>query len=81
MDIVTEKPRGRFDVVCANLYGHLLVEAAPALRSLASRFVILSGIREMETDLVADAFLALKTRELVRDGDGQWSGLLLEVGC
>lgn len=72
-------PAGRFDIVSANLYGTLLAGAAPSLVRAAKRRLILSGILEQETDMVADAFLELGAREIVRDGDGEWSGLVFEV--
>lgn len=72
-------PAGRFEVVCANLYGALLESAAPALVRASKRYVVLSGIREQETDRVADAFIAAGAREIVRDGNGEWSGLVFEM--
>jgi ribosomal protein L11 methyltransferase len=69
-------PKGRFDLVCANVYSRLLTDAAPALARAARAHVVLSGIREAELDGVADAYLALGMRETVRDGDGEWGGLV-----
>ncbi len=69
-------PKGRFDLVCANVYSRLLIEAAPALARAARAHVAMSGIREPELDGVAEAFLALGMRETVRDGDGEWGGLV-----
>jgi len=77
-DVTRSLPSGRFDVVCANLYARLLVDAAPALAAAAARYLVLSGMREPEADEVADAFLALGARETARDGDGDWCGLVLE---
>lgn len=79
-DITADAPvAGRFDMVCANLYGALLAGAAPSLVRAAKKHLILSGIREQETDMVADAFLDLGAREIVRDGNGEWSGLVFEA--
>jgi ribosomal protein L11 methyltransferase len=72
-------PAGRFDIVSANLYGALLAGAAPALVRSAKKSLILSGIREQETDMVADAFIDAGARETVRDGNGEWSGLVFEA--
>jgi ribosomal protein L11 methyltransferase len=72
-------PAGRFDIVCANLYAILLGNAARSLTRATKKRLILSGIREQETDRVADAFLELGAREIVRDGNGEWSGLVFEV--
>ena len=74
-------PAGRFDIVCANLYGTLLAGAAPSLVRAAKRRLILSGIRETETDMVADAFIAAAAREIVRDGNGEWSGLVFAANA
>lgn len=67
-----------FDVVCANLYASLLVTNAGTIAGAARRAVILSGVLEHEVDHVADAYLALGWREVVRDGDGEWAGLVFE---
>lgn len=77
-DITIDPPPGRFDLVCANVYGRVLVEVAPALARCTKRYLALSGIREHELDGVADAYRGLGGREIVRDGDGQWGGLVLE---
>ncbi len=69
-------PKGRFDVVCANVYSRLLIEAAPALANATRHYLVLSGIRESELDSVADAFAAQGGQETVRDGDGEWGGLV-----
>jgi len=68
----------RFDLVCANLYAGLLLETADRLGAWTGRSLILSGIRELETDAVAERFGLLGFDETARDGDGEWSGLLLE---
>lgn len=79
-DITVEPPRGRFDLVCANILGPLLVEVAPAIARTAKRHLVLSGIREAELDGVADAYLRQGGREVARDGDGEWGGLLMQFG-
>jgi ribosomal protein L11 methyltransferase len=78
MDITAGAPPGRFDLVCANIYAHVLIEVAPALARCARRHLVLSGIREHELDSVAETYLDLGLRETGRDGDGQWGGLVLE---
>lgn len=78
MDILVDPPPGRFDLVCANIYARILVDVAPALARCARRHLVLSGIREQELDGVADAYVELGLREIGRDGDGQWGGLVLE---
>jgi ribosomal protein L11 methyltransferase len=80
MDITDGFPPAPFDVVCANLYGQLIMEAAPTLAHCATRRLILSGMREAELDPVAEALILLGAREIVRDGDGQWGGLMLDMG-
>jgi ribosomal protein L11 methyltransferase len=69
-------PRGPFDVVTANVYSRLLIEAAPALARATRRHLVLSGIREFELDSVAEAFMAQGGQEVARDGDGEWGGLV-----
>ncbi|HEY8240960.1 MAG TPA: 50S ribosomal protein L11 methyltransferase, partial [Kiritimatiellia bacterium] len=58
---------GPFDAVCANLFSDLLIELAPGLAGAARSRVILSGIRETQMDVVAEAYAAQGARELVRD--------------
>lgn len=79
-DITTEPlPACRFEVVCANLYGLLLIGAASALVRATKKHLVLSGIREQETEAVADALIVAGAREIVRDGNGEWSGLVFEI--
>jgi ribosomal protein L11 methyltransferase len=78
MDISKEKPDGKYEVVCANLYGRLLADAAPSLVKAASRLLILSGMTETEGEVVAEACMRAGMREVVRDGDGNWCGLMFE---
>lgn len=69
---------GRYDLVCANVYASLLMQAREAVWSAVGRYLVLSGIREFEADAVADTYLSAGAKEVVRDGDGEWAGLLLE---
>lgn len=78
LDITAAAPPGRFDLVCANVYGRILLEVAPALARCTGRHLVLSGLREHELDAVAETYGMLGAREIVRDGDGQWGGLVLE---
>jgi ribosomal protein L11 methyltransferase len=78
-DITSAAPLGRFDVVCANLFGGLLIRAAARLCRAARRRLVLGGIREIEADAVADAYAALGAREIERDGDGEWCGLVFDL--
>lgn len=78
-DVVNDPIRGRYDAVCANIIASVLVEVAPKLVSAAGRYLMLSGIREVEADGVADTFISLGVREVVRDGDGEWVGLMFET--
>ncbi len=78
-DILASPPRKRFDAVCANLYGGLLIRAAEALTSAARDRLILSGIREAEADAVAEAYVARGAREIERDGDGEWCGMTFDL--
>jgi len=66
------------DLVCANIFTSVLIEAAPLIVRAAKKRIILSGIREMEADCVAAAFMRFGCREISRDGDGKWCGLVLD---
>ena len=79
-DITAVAPREKFDLVCANILTPLLVQVAPAISRLAKRHLVLSGIREFELDGVAEAYMQQGGREIARDGDGEWGGLLVEFG-
>jgi len=76
-DLMRQPIRGRYDLVCANLYAGLLRALAPALLGAARHRLILSGLRECEADDVADTFVRLGAREICRDGDGEWCGSIL----
>jgi len=65
-----------YGTVCANILSSVLIQAAETLWTLTGEALILAGIREEEADAVAEAFTALGGRESVRDGDGEWAGLL-----
>ena len=66
------------DIVCANILTHILIQAAPALWRATQKRLILTGIREFEGDSVADVFVAQGAREVLRDGDGEWCGIVLD---
>lgn len=68
-------PPGVFDLVAANLYGHLLLQIARPLARAARRRLVVSGVREEEADAVAEALVAEGLEETVRDGDGEWCGM------
>jgi ribosomal protein L11 methyltransferase len=78
-DLAERAPGETCEVVAANLVSGLLLEHADALVRSARRWLLLSGIREMEADAVADAYVQRDAREIVRDGDGEWVGLLLDT--
>lgn len=65
------------DIVCANIYASLLIDNAATLLRITGKYLLLTGIREVELDGVADTFVRLGGRELVRDCDGEWSGLVI----
>jgi len=67
------------DLVCANILTSVLLDAAPLIKRSAKKRILLSGIREIEADAVADTFVLLGCREVSRDGDGQWCGLVIDV--
>lgn len=67
----------KYDIVCANIYASLLIDNAATLLRVTGKMLLLTGIREVELDGVADTFVRLGGRELVRDCDGEWSGLVI----
>lgn len=67
------------DLVCANILTSVLLEAAPLIKRAAKKRILLSGIREIEGDAVADTFIQFGCREVSRDGDGKWCGIVLDV--
>ena len=76
-DITEARDGGEsFDLVCANLFANLLMETASVLWPATGRYLVLSGIREFEVDAVAETFIRFGAQEVVRDGDGDWAGLL-----
>ena len=79
-DLQEDPPGGVYDVVCANLFASLLTDCSGALRQATGTSLIMSGMREFEIDGVADVFARLGGREVVRDGDGEWAGLVIAFG-
>ena len=67
------------DIVCANILTSVLLEAAPLIKRAATQRILLSGIREIEADAVAETFIQLGCKEVSRDGDGQWCGIVIDV--
>lgn len=71
--------RAPVDLLCANILTSVLLEAAPLIKRATGKRMLLSGIREIEADAVADTFIQLGCREVSRDGDGTWCGIVLDV--
>lgn len=78
-DITDGWPNEKYDLVCANIYASLLIDSAATLLRVTGRYLLLTGIRSMEIDGVADTFVQLGGREVVRDCGGEWSGLVIAV--
>ena len=78
LDIEHHRITGCFEVVCANLISKLLVDCAPILVEISGTMLVLSGIRELEADRVAETYLQLGGREIIRRSDGEWTGLVFE---
>jgi ribosomal protein L11 methyltransferase len=76
-DITDGWPDEKYDIVCANIYSTLLIDNAATLLRVAGKYLLLTGIREMELDGVADTFVQLGGREIVRDSDNEWGGLVM----
>ena len=66
------------DLLCANILTGILLQAAPTLYRATRQRLILSGIREIEADAVAETFIQLGAREIMRDGNGEWCGIILD---
>ena len=79
-DITEGWPDETYDIVCANIYASLLIDNASTLLRVAGNYLLLTGIREVEIDGVADTFVQLGGREIVRDCDGEWAGLVISLG-
>jgi len=77
-DITKAPPRGQYPFVCANIYGNLLIKVAHHLVKNCRGYLILSGILQQEEEQVAQAFLAQGGREIIRDGGGEWTGLVFD---
>jgi ribosomal protein L11 methyltransferase len=77
-DITDGWPDEKYDIVCANIYSTLLIDNAATLLRVAGKYLLLTGIREMELDGVADTFVQLGGREIVRDSDNEWGGLVMQ---
>ncbi len=75
-DVLSFRPARRYDVVCANILSSVLIEAATTLWSATARHLIVSGIRAYEGDAVSEVFCGRGAREILRDDDGEWCGLL-----
>lgn len=69
----------KYDIVCANIYASLLIDNAATLLRVAGKYLMLTGIREVELDGVADTFVKLGGREIVRDRDSEWGGLVFSI--
>ena len=75
-DITEGWTGGQYDIVCANIYSTLLIDNAATLLRAAKTHLLLTGIREVELDAVADTYAQLGAREKVRDSDSEWGGLV-----
>ena len=76
-DITEGWPNEKYDIVCANIYSSLLIDNAATLLRITGKYLLMTGIREVEADGVADTFVRLGGREVVRDCDGEWTGLVI----
>ena len=76
-DITEGWPNETYDIVCANIYSSLLIDNAATLLRITKKYLLLTGIREIEVDGVADRFVLLGGREIVRDCGGEWAGLVI----
>ncbi|MEM7396397.1 MAG: 50S ribosomal protein L11 methyltransferase, partial [Verrucomicrobiota bacterium] len=77
-DLTLGEVSGTYDLVCANLFDAMLIEHAVAIYALTRHHLVVTGIREIQLDAVAETYRMLGAREWTRDGDGEWGGLILE---
>lgn len=77
-DLTAPWTRGSYDVVCANVFANLLMLCADQLRSMTRNRLIMTGILERDADAVAQSFIHRGGREVVRDGDGEWCGIVMD---
>ena len=76
-DLTRTWPKGRHDLVCANLYGEMLMQFAHRLIDSTRRHLVLSGIRNIELDAVEQVYANLGMQVLRSDADPEWGGLIL----
>lgn len=75
-DLLRWQPEKQYDVVAANVFSSILVEAAPAISRAAGRWLILSGILRVQEGEVLRAFKQqLEPVKIVRKG--KWVTMLL----
>lgn len=79
MDLMNDWPKGKFDIVCANLFGEMLMQLARSLVASTRRYLVLSGIRTIELDAVETVFGNLGLNQLRSDCDHEWAGLIYEI--
>ena len=77
LDITRQSAGGPYPVVVANIYGALLLQIAPRLLRETSDWLVLSGIRAVEAEAVANVYCDAVFEEILSRSDPEWSGLLL----
>lgn len=77
-DIIEQPVTERFPLVMANIFDQFLIEVAPQVVASCSGTLILSGIREFMGDAVADMYVRCGAREIRRDSDHEWCGLVFD---
>lgn len=78
-DLTERWVEGTYPVVFANLFSHLLIDLAPQLMRTAEETLVITGIRSIEADMVGDSFAQLGAKEIRRDADHEWCGMVLDV--
>lgn len=79
-DLLQWKPKGRWDVIAANIYSSVLIQIAPAIIPHLSQkgFLILSGIFKSECALMTKVFSAHGMKKIGCFQRGKWAALLLQ---
>ena len=79
MDLLHDWVEGTYPLVFANLFSGLLMDLAPQLIRTAGEHLVITGVRSIEADAVGDTFNQLGAREIRRDGDHEWCGMVFAV--
>jgi len=75
MDLLVNWVEGEWDVVFANIYGPVLIDLAASIVRATKEVIVLSGVREIEADVVAQTFIQYGVKEVAREGERGGGGM------